>query len=275
MDAGPSGSESEEANQLGILNSIPVGLDFIKFFVTVGASAAALAGYSYTNEYFHHFGISLFDLDISYLNIVASAGYLLQDNWVLFGSIVVAILISLVVAVSRYFLGNLGFYGTATLLFLLLCYFAVQLGNTKAAEHSESIIDGTSGRLAYCVLRDEIEGLNNGSFTKEFKESFNKVTKDDRMVKILETRESIYLFAVPLPEKELPENYNGDSINIQKADLLYCRVMGTAEAQNSELKSNKSAELSNSCYPVVNLDCKGGNIKDRPINQPFNVLYEQ
>ena len=217
MDATSKGPERKESNQL----------EFLTFFITAGTAAAALAGFAYTNEFFHAFGISLFEHDISYIKIIASAGYLLQDKWVLFGSIAVVMLFSIVVTFSRYFFGNLGFYVTATLLFLLGCYCAVLVGNSKADEHSKAIINGESGRVVYCKLRDKIDDLNNGKFPKEFKQSFNKVSDEDDMVKIFETRESIYLFNVPPDNVQLPENYHGRSINIRKADLLYCIVMGT------------------------------------------------
>ncbi|MDE0175518.1 MAG: hypothetical protein OYH76_18265 [Defluviicoccus sp.] len=225
MNAIQNGSADNGANRSRFLDFVPVGSDFVKFFASSGVAAATLAGFSYTNEYFHHFGISLFDLDVGYLKMIASAGYLLQDYWVLFGSVVVVALFSLAVAASRYFFGSLGLYCAAALLFLIVCYIAVQIGNSKAFEHTKSIIAGETGRVAYCKLKDTVDSgnSNKGKYPKEFKQSFEKITDEGRMVKIIETKESIYLFPVP---EEPPEDYNGESINIQKSDLLYCRVMG-------------------------------------------------
>lgn len=153
------------------------------------------------------------------------------------------------VSVSRYFLGNPGFYISSALVFLIVCYGAVCLGRVKAAEHSELIIAGKSGRVTYCKLKDGFKGSDRdiAKFPEKFVQTFEKVTNENRVVKIIETTESIYLFFVPESGK-IPKNYSGESINIQKTDLLYCRVSGT---QSGSLRFQGKFD----CFPLLDANC--------------------
>ena len=274
---------NDNDSRKGFLRSVPIGPDFIKFFASAGTAAAFLVGFSYINEYLLHFGISYFDLDIGYLETVGAAVYLLQEHWVLLVTGSVVMLISVAVAALRYFLGNLGFYVSAAVFFLLVCYGAVSLGRVKAAEHSELIIEGRGGRTAYCKLKDGFEG-SDGDIARSpqvFVQNFDKLTNAHRVVKIIETKESIYLFFVPKPG-EIPEGYHGESISFQKTDLQYCRAMGDSSSkaivrdvsQGIVREEGESPETPD-CSPQVDPDCIGQPPKEeRPSDKAYSIGIE-
>lgn len=196
----------------------PDAANFMKFFAIAGIAGVFLAGYSYANEYFDFFGLSLHEVDIGYLETIEFVTYLLQDYGVVLGGIGIVTVFSLAVSWARYGFGNFGFYLAIAVLFLVVSSLAVYSGTLKAKDDAAEFVMGSHGRVTYCVLR------SGADFSEEFKRSFKQVTLEHRMVKIIETSTTMYLFVVP---SELKEDHHGDSIGIQKTDISHCRVAGS------------------------------------------------
>ena len=199
----------------------PDAVNFMRFFTIAGIAGVFLAGYSYANEYFDYFGLSLHEVDIGYLETIEFVTYLLQDYGVVLGGIGIVTLFSLAISWARYGFGNFGFYVSIAVLFLVVSSLAVYSGTLKAKDDAEKFVKGTHGRVAYCQLK------SSADFSADFRHSFERVTREHRVIKVIETSTTIYLFVVPTNLNE--ENYHGDSIGIQKGDISHCRVAGSSD----------------------------------------------
>ena len=195
----------------------PLGADFMKFFAGAVVAGTFVAGFVYTNEYFHSFGISALEIDVGYAQAAAFGTYLLRDVSVFIAAIFSVAIASIVVALSRYRFGNFGFYLSVAVLFVVLFYLAVYLGDATAERHSASVIDGSTGTIATCTLRTDVD------FPDRFREKFESMTSKGSVRKIITTDDTIYLsFAIANP----PEGYHGRSFALKKSDILYCRFDG-------------------------------------------------
>ena len=197
----------------------PDAADFMRFFSIAGIAGVFLAGYSYANEFFDYFGLSLYEVDIGYLETIEFVTYLLQDYGVVLGGVGIITLFSLAVSWARYGFGNFGFYLSVAVLFLVVSSLAVYSGTLKAKDDATKFVKGSHGRVTYCRLK------SSADFSEAFRRSFERVTSAHRVVKVIETSTTMYLFVVP---SELKEDYHGDSIGIQKADISHCRVAGSS-----------------------------------------------
>ena len=196
---------------------VTVNADSMKFFASGGVAWVFLLGFSYSRSYLQSFGLSLPELDLSYVETTAHGAYLLQDGWVLGASLSIVFVASLIVSAARRRFGSSGSFALGASLFLLACYMAVWIGACKAKEHSAIVTSGTGGYPAYCKLSDK------ANFPQNFKKNFEKITVEHNVRKIWETKDAIYLTFVLDPPWE---GFPGQSIGFNKTDIVYCRIIG-------------------------------------------------
>lgn len=198
-----------------------VGLDFLKFFGLGGIGGLLLAGYAYVDTFYGRFGLALHEIGIGYLETIEFVAFLLKDYYFVIASIVVAILSSAAVAYVRFSFGNFGFYLSVAIIFLLIAHLAVFGGSQMAHSYADDLIEGKRGRLVYCELKGDAD------FHEDFRNSFFRWTKDDRILKVKETETMIYLTIVagrkPTNERDREPNH-GQTLAIQKDALSICRV---------------------------------------------------
>lgn len=189
----------------------------LQFITSSALSIVVLFGITYAFEYYRSFGISIAEVSIGYLEATLIGVRLIFKTSVV-GYFVLIILTSLCLlwfiqrkfgtSASRYF---------ACILYFCICYLVVLLAVQQAKTDSERVTRGEAGRFAYCMLRD------NSSFSVSFKKQFDSLTINHKMRKILETRTTIYLSPVV---QVRGSNFYGQTYRIDKADMLYCRIIG-------------------------------------------------
>jgi hypothetical protein len=84
-------------------------------------------------------------------------------------------------------------------------------------DYGRGVTEGRYGKVAYCSLRTP------NSLGAEFVKSFEALTQQSRMRKILATDHAVYLSATL---STLPEGFNGASFEIPRSDIAYCRYVG-------------------------------------------------
>ena len=218
MNENETHTHQESQSESRPLRSLsPVAADFMKFFASAGIAGAFLAGFVYTNEYYHSFGLSALEVGVSYFEAAAFGIYLLRDIWVLIAAIICVIFGSLLVVFARLRFGDHGFYLSILFLFPLICILAIWLGDSRAAKHSAKVIHGSSGTIAVCILRDDIE------FSADFRDRFREQTRNANVRKVIITDDTIYLSYV---HKNWPRGEHGYAYAIKKADVRRCRFFG-------------------------------------------------
>ena len=192
-----------------------VGL--VTTFVSGIVSGLFLFGFSYTREYLTSFGLSPFEINITYHAAAAHGTSLIVDNKLYIGLFLVLILMSIVVSWARNKFGNLGFWIPCALFFIFICVIAVYAGKQYATKEALAVMTGAEGISAYCKL------TSSSSISKQIKKSFEAMTREGRTRKVIETRDMVYFtFIVEQNELELAK-IRANSFAIKKTDIEHCR----------------------------------------------------
>ncbi len=198
-----------------------LGADTLKLFLSLGAAALFLFGYSYSTTYFRGFGLSPAEVDIDFVQGIATGAFLVRHGIVFFVGLLIVTSITIITLWIRPWirerLGQEWFYMFLLIVFVCVCYGAIAIGVSIATSHLKLIASGKAGKIMYCALKEDAK------FPEEFVERFNDLTHKSKVRKIHETDHAIYLsFALDV----VPENFTGHSIMFSKRDVAYCRVIG-------------------------------------------------
>ena len=126
------------------------GFEFFKFSAFAGITGLFVSGYSYVDTFYSRFGLGLHEFGIGHLESIEFTVFLLRDPYVLFSSIGVIFVFSVVAAWIRYSFGSFGFYVSFATLFLLFVYLAGYGGSLKANTFADGIIQRQKGQA--CLL---------------------------------------------------------------------------------------------------------------------------
>lgn len=194
-----------------------LGADTLKLFSSLGAAALFLFGYSYSTTYFLGFGLSPTEVDIDFVQAVATGAFLVWNGGGLILGLLIVAVITIITLYSRLWIVQDLFYIFLLIVFVSVCYGAIRIGASIADSHRNLITSGEAGKIVYCVLKEEEK------FPKAFVEKFNDLTSKSKVRKIYETDHTIYLSFVL---DAVPENFRGQSLMFSKRDVAYCRVVG-------------------------------------------------
>ena len=197
------------------------GADTLKLFSSLGAAALFLFGYSYSATYFRGFGLSPVEIDIDFVQGVATGAFLVQNGIVFLLGLLIVTVITIITLFLRQWIGQRfgreWFYMFLLIVFVCVCYGAITIGVRIGGSHVKLIASGEAGKIMYCALKEDAK------FPEAFVERFNDLTSKSKVRKIHETDHAIYLsFALDV----VPENFTGQSLMFSKRDVAYCRVVG-------------------------------------------------
>ena len=241
-----------------------------------------IVGYSYANVYYERFGLHLHEIGISTLETVEFSTHLFRPGHIrlMLSSMVIIISFTLFLSWWHHISSasskdrsasgtdkrrkrdsKIIFHCTLAFVPFVFIYFSLLIGSSMANQSATEIINGESGRTAYCTLKEdkypsinsideedvplpeaadrrEAEGEDHEPVhepergrgpteeerEKSFKETFEEATGKHRVIKIKETEKMVYLFVTPNHQHE--DSDHGHSLSFHKSDISYCNVAG-------------------------------------------------
>ena len=219
-------NDSSEQQRLAEKFPFDTSVGLVATFASYIVSGLFLFGFSYIHEYLISFGISTFEIDVTYYAAAAIGISVLLDNTFQYIGLLLFIgllpaftVMSFIVYWARRKFGNRGFWGACALFFTLVCVVAVYQGRQYAIKEAQSVMTGIEGISAYCKL------TRSDSISAEFSKKFEELTENHLMRKVIETEDVIY-FTYVVEESELDKyNIRGNSLAIKKSNIGHCRFV--------------------------------------------------
>jgi len=193
--------------------------DFVKIFASALGVGMVIFGYSYSNAFFKSFGISLFQLEMEWIDILFRGTALVQD-WRVAGLFLLLILCGSAIFSLRNLVG-----ASWQVLLVSLSVFGVVMSATWGGQalgysHAKSIWADGAGKLAFCTLdaakHPELDGLAQALTTQ---------AREQRLRLILRTKDNVYL--APVVEKVHPNQRTGEAYVIPVSAISFCRIVGS------------------------------------------------
>ena len=193
--------------------------NFAFFSITFSFVVATLFlfGFSYFNEFLKSFSLSELEININYHSAVANGVDVLMRRSV-DGQILSLILLFSMMGLVYYIYRSSRtkqFWIRSAFGLILISLLSVYTGAEYAVKDVRDIMKGNLGKVAYCQLKATV--------SEKTRTMIEKMTRDHKMRKILETRDMLYLTFVSSNNEENEEVNIGQSIAIQKTDIDYCR----------------------------------------------------
>ncbi len=192
--------------------------DFVKIFSSAVGVGLVIFGYSYSNSFFKGFGISLFQVDMEWIDILLRVTALLQ-------SISVAAIFLFLILVGSALFSLRNFVGANyKILLISLSVFGLTLSATWGGQvlgnsHAKSIWAHGDGKLAFCTINTE----KHPDLIDLYKVLLD-LSLNQRLHLILRTKDTIYL--APHLEKIHPNQKKGEAYVIPTNAISFCRIVG-------------------------------------------------
>lgn len=197
-----------------------LSLDFVKFLISGLGFGVVLLGYSYSHTFFRSFGVSLYQLKMSTIDITYRGIALIEIPSV-FGIFTGVILGSALLLALRSHLKPWLGMGVVALGVLLLTSGTLSLGRYWGEAHAQQIWAGPQGKRVLCRLKDDGKDPRWTSISKKIE----TLSAQERLKLIYRDKDTIYLAPqlIEIPEGRIV----GESYVFETSDILYCRVIGT------------------------------------------------
>ncbi len=197
-----------------------VSLDFIKFLVSGLGFGVVVLGYSYTHTFFRSFGLSLFQLEMSSIDIIyRGVALILTPKIAVFFPLV--ILVSTFLLVVRphlhQFIGLLG----AGMAVTILMVGTLLLGTSLGEDHAKGIWAYGKGKKVFC----RFHAPQGDPLKEELLPVLDKLGTEERLQLIHLGREIIYL--APKLDEVPRGRRTGESYAVPTSLLRFCRIVGT------------------------------------------------
>lgn len=193
--------------------------DFVKIFTSALGVGIVIFGYAYSNAFFRSFGISLFQLDMEWIDILFRGTALIQDVRV------AALFLALIIFGSALF-SLRHFVGATWRVFLIaISVFGVVLSATLGGQalgysHARSIWADGKGKLAFCTI-----DTTGHPHLSDLSKVLTELALQQRLRLILRTKENIYL--APVIEKVKINQKTGEAYVIPSKAISFCRIVGS------------------------------------------------
>lgn len=197
----------------------------IKEFVPVVSAGAIIFSYIYTQSYYSEFSISLMQIDLDTIDILAvglmkiigTPTLILQLCAI---SALVSFLWALKVVLPVYFrfLYAIALFASTGIMF---SYSASYFGS----QDSQKLISGGEGRIPYCEFKEGVDGITN-----DFKQVLDYLT-DASMLRYVALANGNYYFSIVSPVSESDQNslqqgYKGGQIYVvPESSVRNCRIV--------------------------------------------------
>lgn len=193
--------------------------DFVKIFTSGLSVGIVIFGYSYSHTFFRSFGISLFQLDMDWIDILFRGIALIQDLSVALSLLALIIFGSMLFSI-RNFVGP-----SMQIIVIAISVMGVLLSATWGGQalgysHARSIWADGKGKLAFCTINTSKHPSYNS-----LSASLNEQALNQRLRLILKTKDHIYI--APVVEKIKPNQTTGEAYVIPTNVVSYCRIVGS------------------------------------------------
>lgn len=197
--------------------------DFVKMFFAGTGLGMALLGYSYTHTFYRSFGLSLYQLEMEWLDIFYRGVALLSKPAIL-------TIFAIIVSAGSLLFTMRALFGIASTVFavaisaLVGTVAFISLGNWLGETDARAIWADGAGKAAYCKLAKDAD-LNG------FEETFAELTRNRRFRLIRRTTDETVLgfWAFDAYEPN-SERKTGDSYVFANESFAYCRYFGSWES---------------------------------------------
>lgn len=200
-------------------NTSAFNADFLKIFSSALGVGIVIFGYSYSNAFFRSFGISLFQLDMNWVDILFRGLALIQD-WRVAGLFLAFIVIGSVLFSLRAIAGPAWQVLLVSSSVFGLVMSATWGGQNLGYAHAKSIWSDGAGKLAFCSINatkyPQLTGLAD---------VLTEQAREQRLRLILRTDNNIYL--APVLEKVHPGQKTGEAYVVPINAISYCRIVGS------------------------------------------------
>ena len=193
-------------------------VDFVKIFTSALGLGLVILGYSYTHTFFRSFGLSLFQLDMEWIDILFRGIALIQD-WKVAAIFAGVILFGSAIYSARNLVGpTMKVLITAFTVFGLLLA-ATWGGQALGYKHARAIWEGGAGKLAFCRFKSNLGALD------DLVRKIDELTLEQRIRLIHQSKEHTYL--APVYETVRAGQTTGETYAIPTNFVTYCRVIGS------------------------------------------------
>ena len=196
-----------------------LSLDFIRFLISALGFGVALLGYAYTHTFFRSFGLTLFQLEMSYIDILYRGVALIGTPGAVW-HLLLLILFAVLLLVMRRHLPQIVGLLAALLAVMILIFFTLKTGRDLGAEHAKEIWAKGAGKKAFCRFH-----AKDGDPLNELLPVLERLGREERLRVIHMGKDLIYL--APKLNK-LPRGHKtGESYAVPISMLRFCRIVGT------------------------------------------------
>ena len=196
-----------------------LSLDFVKFLVSALGFGVILLGYSYSHTFFRSFGISLFQLDMSPIDITYRGVALIDTPKVVIAFSAMIIVSAVLLALRSHMKQVFGLVAAGFAVIMLISG-TLTLGRATGQDHAKSIWAGDAGKKVFCRFQAKATDP-----LSELLPALDALAGQERLKLIFLGEDTIYL-APKLTEIPVGRT-TGESFAIPTSALRFCRIVGT------------------------------------------------
>lgn len=204
--------------------TLQLDAELLKFLAGAFGFGFFLLGYSYTHSFFRSFGLSIFDIELHWLDIIFRGIALLEVPTVWMTCLGLAALLAILWEI-RVHMGGLVGALASLLIAITLVWGALAGGKSVGVQNAKEVWGGGAGKKVWCRFSAAVE-QQQPSFSKRFYD----LAVQERL-RLLHANNR-YIYIAPVLEI-IPKGQNvGESYAIRKNSIAYCRVVGSQSDSN-------------------------------------------
>ena len=201
--------------------SIPpnLSLEFFKFLISALGFGIVLFGYSYSHAYFRSFGMFLFEIDMSTIDIIYRGVAQIADPEIaIYFTLITAATAALIV--SRSYLRPSIWLVIISFAVVFLLWVILKLGQTTGEDHAKAIWAQGDGKKVFCRFDPKTDPRG------KLLPVLDSWGKEQRLRLIHLGKDIIYI--APHLMNVSDDRKAGESYAVPASWLRYCRILGTS-----------------------------------------------
>ena len=192
--------------------------DFVKIFTSGLGIGLVILGYSYTHTFFRSFGLSLFQLDMAWIDILFRGVALFQD-WRVALVFAITIIAGSLLFSARNIVG-----ATAKVLIVSFTVFGFVIaatwgGQILGYQHARAIWQNGQGKVAFCRLSDQ------GTEYGDLAQSIGELSGQQRIRLVYQSKDQTFL--APVYQSVREGQNTGEAYVIPTDIISFCRIVGS------------------------------------------------
>ncbi len=192
--------------------------DFVKIFTSGLGLGLVILGYSYTHTFFRSFGLSLFQLDMAWIDILFRGVALFQD-WRVAATFSATILAGSILFSARNLVGATAKVAIVSFTVFGFVIAATWGGQVLGYQHARSIWKDGAGKVAFCQLTSDRAQLT------ELASGINELALQQRIRLVYQSKD--HTFLAPVYQTVREGQKTGEAYVIPTSAISFCRVIGS------------------------------------------------